>query len=53
MTEHHLVVLLHHWEHTSPVLSLLNALDIPTCLISVTSQDPATRSSMCSTSYVG
>ena len=50
VTENHLLLLSHAWEHTYHC-QMLRA--VPMHLISVTSQDPATRSSLCNTSYVG
>ena len=56
MTKHHLLLLSHPWEHTSTVVATAKCSrekSEPTgeaCLISVTSQDPATRSSMCTPS---
>ena len=53
VTEHQLLVLLHlvtHWPHCYHYQTLQA---VPTHLISVTSQDPATRSTLYNNSYVG
>ena len=51
VTEHHLLVLSRPWK--LPLLLPCQTFQaVPTCLISVTSQDPATRSSLYSASYV-
>ena len=53
-TEHHLLLLSIPWEHTCPACCHCQMLwAMPTHSITVTSQDPATRSRLCSTSCVG
>ena len=45
MTEHHWLLLSLSWEHTSPVAACQKLWAVPRCLITVSSQEPTTRSS--------
>ena len=54
VTEYHWLLLSQPWEHIDPAAATAkHSGAVPTCLITVPSQDPATRSSPCSTSCGG
>lgn len=53
MTKHHLSMHSHPWEHTRPAIATDKHSEQDPHLISVTSQDTGTKSTLYNTSYVG